>query len=498
MRKNLRESCIIESSLALIALSLGATALFSSCSAKEDKDSDVGLNIYKIDKVSDISKKEAKDVRIIDNTSKFAFLDEKVDISKFTVSSANFMDEFEIYLDAEQKPFIISGNKLVEMKKDDNNMYLPFSENNHISIYNSKCGYLLYDSESYSKALTSVEDFLSKEIDVTTASEIPVVFNNDSDRMLMVKFQQIDGVSGVRSCFDLLNILDELKIEYEVQDNVIIAKRYNYTTKELDKVYIPLAEKGSIIRDTCSNGQSGTNTILACTYKDGETYYADRSTVYSVLGISIAEKYNGYVIQDNVGINLEMAVAEGVSIPECLTVSSDIEENPVTKVTIVESPVPDIEVKENDIELSDEEIIASNSDRDEDLCRRWGVVAQFGIDAVSNAKLLAEKMNEKYPQYHFSSYLNGVQCDDYVELMKQCPIETLTVEECNKAVHDWLGDDWTTVKSKSFDELMEYSKYFIIPEVTCDNPPNEDYMYEVICYINSRMFACFRYKEFYS
>ena len=166
-------------------------------------------------------------------------------------------------------------------------------------------------------------------------------------------------------------------------------------------------------------------------------------------------------------------------------------------MTIVESPVPDIEVKENDIELSDEEIIASNSDRDEDLCRRWGVVAQFGIDAVSNAKLLAEKMNEKYPQYHFSSNLNGVQCDDFVNLWKQYPAETYTVEECNKAVHDWLGDDWTTVKSKSFDELLEYSKYFIASEVLVDNPTAEKYMRDVEAYIRTRMFACFRYKEFY-
>lgn len=491
MRKNLRQSCIMESSVAILTISLGATTIFSGCSAKEDE-KNVGTSVDEINKIDDLNLTANKISDIKDNTEKFEFKEVNPDVSKMTKASVKFMNDFDIYLDTESNPFIISGNQLVEMKNDGTGMYLPISDDNHIIIYNGQCGYLLYSKDEYSTETNKVTEFLQQEVSSTDATLVPVVINQDSNRIKMVNFQYVEVLSGNRSCFDLLSILDELQIEYEVQDNVIIVKRFNYETNTVNKVYIPLAKKGSLIRDTCSNGKTGTNVVLACTFEEDGVYYADRSTLYNVLGISIGEKYNGYIIYDNIGINLETAIAEPVMIPEC-NVIKEVVDTPTTKVTVVESGAPSVDNSNSDLQLSDEQIISANSDENEQLCRDWGIVAQFGYDQHDNAKLLAEKMNEKYSNYHFTVEGGGAVCDEYVEATQMNPEDVPSIEESLANIKAWLGDDWTAIKSKPFNELIDHVKYSLnFLDLSDSNIEDFYYMAEVHDYIVSRCMHSFK------
>lgn len=317
-RRELRNNTINASRSAVIAvMCFGTTALFTSC--KKNNTAEEANNNKTSLEVQTLKDTHGTKEKVESNLYKFSYANSQSNVESLVEglekTTLKFLDEFEVYKDTENSYFIVSGDQLVELVSDDNNLYLPNSDSETILIHNSNCGYAI------SKSDTTPDEMISSHLSTqATATEVPVVFNNDFTSCEMIKTATVSTVSTVESIMlDTTAILDALNIEYKVGSDRITVQRYNYVENKIQPVYMALVPKGAYVRDTFSNGQegnnpsTGTNLEFAGSYKEDDVIYTDLTALINVFGLSIIQEDNGYIIHNNSGVYYEPIKYDGIS-----------------------------------------------------------------------------------------------------------------------------------------------------------------------------------------
>lgn len=338
-RKQLRQNTIDYSRKHVLAfLCLGSTAFFTGCgTSNTDAPTDnTNLNVQQLADTS-----EGDKAKVESNLYKFCYTNgednEEILTADLTKTTLKFADEFNVYKNEDNSYFIVSGNSLVQLVADANNGYLPICGGDVIYIYNNSCGYAI--SKTGTEPGSKIEEHLNK---AKTDTEAPVVYNNDYTKCGTIKTTTVETVSTVESTMlDTTSILDSLGISYKVGSDRLTVERYNYVENKPQTVYLALVPKGAYVKDTFSNGQvgsapsTGTNLEFAGSYKEGDIIYTDITALINILGISIIQEGNGYIIHENSGIYLTPAEYDGL-VPTENSSSPDSEE-PIVTTTITGS-----------------------------------------------------------------------------------------------------------------------------------------------------------------
>lgn len=335
-RKQLRGETIDYSRKHVLAfLCLGSTAFFTGCSTSNTDAPKDNMNLN-VQQLADSS--EGDKAKVESNLYKFCYTDgedtEEVLTADLTKTTLKFADEFNVYKNEDNSYFIVSGNSLVQLVADANNSYLPICDGDVIYVYNNTCGYAI--SKTGTEPGPKIEEHLNK---AKTDTEAPVVYNNDYTKCSTIKTTTVETVSTVESTMlDTTSILDSLGISYKVGSDRLTVERYNYVENKPQTVYLALVPKGAYVKDTFSNGQvgsapsTGTNLEFAGSYKEGDIIYTDITALINILGISIIQDGNGYIIHENSGIYLTPAEYDGL-VPAENSSSPNSEEPAVTTTT---------------------------------------------------------------------------------------------------------------------------------------------------------------------
>lgn len=398
MLRKKRSSLIRRSTATVICLGLVVTTLFTSCgkTSSVNNNSTISSDVVKlnntsvVDNMSNISSGDG----VSSNITRFKFKEMPCDTDNIGI---DVIGVFPIYKDDEGY-FIWSNNKRVELELTGEDFATIKDQKDNIVLRNNTGVYSLYRSnEDITKQQEEFVEFLNS----STSKEAHMII--EKSQMITVSCIQVPVLSSQHDMFELATILDALNISYEVKKDRIDVVRFDNITEKNLTVHIPLAEKGQVIQDTCSeeDGQHGTNIIVAASFIEDGKVYADRSTIYDILGINLSEDGNGYAIG-----TASMVAVDKISLTENAPAEA------VFDIDVVDHNMDDIIHNQ---EFSKEELVASMDEDTKEWADKIGIVFQQENDADATAANACAALKAKYSTLDWETSDQGVRCTTYMK-----------------------------------------------------------------------------------
>lgn len=423
MRKAIRENFMRRSAASILAIATMITTVFVGC-APDNKETSLPQQNIKPLAVKDNTQTVSGGDNTHSNISRFKMVQE--DNTDGESIGINILGAFPIYKD-ETGYFIWSNNSRFDLKNSSAGFVRLAKENETIVLCNNTGKYTVYDGE---ENLASAQEAIRKFLAERTDTEVSVVI--DSNQMISVKYQDVMMLNSHRDTFDLEAILKALNIEYTIKSDRVEVTRFDYNANKSVTLNLPLTEKGQIIQDTCSepSGNEGTNIITLGTFKEGNTYYADKSTLYDILGIEIEDEDKGYTIGKSAMVQLgEISLTENEPIKVVIDEVDDTEEYQY--------------VEDTPTEFTDEQLLNRMDENTREWADRAGIVFEQTTDGSVTAQNALKAIQERFPTLTFTYTGQGIICEEYSQgnMWFDSPYASMTAEEVYAEMTAKYGTD---------------------------------------------------------